>query len=284
VNDNRLSVVSLSVAAELLVALGTIALAGASYLSVRQSKRQLKVLSEQFSIARAQQAPILKLNEVKFEGNSLSLSVENIGGGPAIWLGLRTFFIPARMTIFDKQDGGTPLDPSQAEEAARQGKQLFMRYDMIHPEPKIVHEGEAVGWESMVSFLPNPTTNDPTLFPNEQQTVTTKPLFLITAHKVFLGAPFDYEQLKALLTANGVQYAALSLGLVAKDATDHPVRGRTIGAFVADFQRHETLEAAAKENHRPYFLAIAPETFFKEGWMKGDEYETSKNVDNVSPV
>ena len=89
-----------------------------------------------------------------------------------------------------------------------------MRYDMIHPEPKIIHEGEKVGWESMVSFLPNPTTNDPTLFPSEKQTVTTEPRFLIIAHKVFLGAPFGYAELKALLTANGVMYAALGFGLV----------------------------------------------------------------------
>ena len=119
-DDNPLSVVDLAVAAELLVAFGTIALAGASYLSVQQSRKQLRVLAEQFNIAKAERAPILKLNEVKFEGNNLTLSIENIGGGPAIWLGLRTYFIPTRMTIFDKQEGGTPLEPSQAAETSEQ--------------------------------------------------------------------------------------------------------------------------------------------------------------------
>ena len=276
--------VDLAVAAEFLVAIGTIALAAASYSSVQQNKKQLKVMSEQFVMTKSQQAPILKLDDFKFEGNKLTLTVENIGGGPAIWLGLMTRFIPAKKSILDNQKDGAVLDPPHLLEAVMQKTQLYWRYDLIHPKPKLVYENETVGWESSVSFLINPKTNDPTLFPNEKQTMTIEPTFLITAKKAFLAAPFDYEKLKTLLTSNGVKYAALDFDVVAKDSTDRLARGRSIGTFVADFERHATLEAAAKENHTPYFVAIPPETFFKIGWMKSDEYETNKRGESVSPV
>jgi hypothetical protein len=213
-----------TVAADILVAVGTMALAGTSYLSIRDNRKQLKLLTEEFKMSKSERAPILKLDEIKFEGNRLSLSVQNIGGGPAIWLGLRTSFIPAKQTFLDKQNG-SPLNPAQLQEEARQKVRLSWRYDMIHPRPTLVHESEKVGWEELVMFLPNPTTNDPTLFPNEKQTFSLEPHFLITAHKIFLGAPFSYDQLKILLTTNHVGYAALMLGLVAKDTTDREVAG-----------------------------------------------------------
>ena len=67
----------------LLVALGTILLAIISYKNIEILKKQTKLIFSQSNFLRLQQTPLLKIDDLKFNGNEIILGITNIGNGAA---------------------------------------------------------------------------------------------------------------------------------------------------------------------------------------------------------
>ena len=87
--------------ANLGVAVGTILLALFTFLLaiytskiIKSSEKQLRILKHQNRVIKSQQNPFLQVNEVKFNKNTVSFKVENVGFGNAYEIGIYSYFQP----------------------------------------------------------------------------------------------------------------------------------------------------------------------------------------------
>src|SRR5690554_1483059 len=116
--------------ASIAVAVATAALAGITYLTIRQSKNQLRALLSQNKLLRSQQYPILRVDSFSFDKNVIKVTVSNVGDGIATNIGLSVNFYPAVIAHADKD--GIILKGAELQKAineSREGKRLlYLKY------------------------------------------------------------------------------------------------------------------------------------------------------------
>lgn len=101
-NDFRIEVLmEINIIANLGVAVGTILLAFFTallafytYKIIKSSDKQLKLLKHQNRVIKSQQNPFLQVNGVKFNKNSISFKIKNVGLGNAHEIGIYSYFQP----------------------------------------------------------------------------------------------------------------------------------------------------------------------------------------------
>jgi hypothetical protein len=78
----------------ILLAFFTALLAFYTYKIIKSSEKQLKLLKHQNRVIKSQQNPFLQVNGVKFNENSISFKVKNVGLGNAYEIGIYSYFQP----------------------------------------------------------------------------------------------------------------------------------------------------------------------------------------------
>ena len=114
-----------------LVALGTLLLATATFMSVYQGRRQIQTLLQQLNLQIGQQIPHLFIKKVMFEGNTVKLDIENATSAPAFWLGLETRFHLIRLQYRDAANGGCVIPWGEAIKLKEEGKTVYGKYVLM---------------------------------------------------------------------------------------------------------------------------------------------------------
>src|SRR6266516_1972050 len=121
--------------AEIVLATGTLALAGLGYLTIRENRKQLSLLSLRTGIERAQLEPYLLVKTLNFEGNQLKLRIENKGNGHATWLGIQATFYPVERRSYADQSTSVPIN--QAQVIDRQSRGL-VAWEHFEPSQRLL--------------------------------------------------------------------------------------------------------------------------------------------------
>ena len=137
-----------------LVAVGTMLLAIATFMSVYQGRKQMQVISKQLNLQKGQQIPHMFIKKVVFEGDTVKLDVENATDVAAYWTGLETSFFLVRLQYYDGPDNGHEINRGEAIRMKEEGKIPYGKYYSLGPEAsKLTYEGKEVKPGSAVSFF-----------------------------------------------------------------------------------------------------------------------------------
>jgi len=261
--------------ASILAAATTLALAIAAFQAIGQNKKQLELLAGQTRVFQSQQAPIAIIKSFQFEQNSLKISVENIGTGPISLLVLRTLAVPTKITYLDGKDGPPIEDMKTLQRAFDEKRQLYWRYDM-KLQSEFKYEDNRVTLFDTVRFLHHPERKGGILLPKESATFAMEPLFGFKYKNRPPEASYPrFPEVKKMLESNGVTALAVDFDIMGRDMVDKPIQSQPMAKFVVDFSKHETLEHAFKENHRPYFLPLDSQEVLGDFPMSADDYSHS---------
>lgn len=185
---------------------GTIALAIATFLMVRQShsqsvamKEQLVALKEQTLFLQSKEGPILAIENFKFIANEIQLNISNIGNGKAIESALTADFFPTRKTIISSSELGKPLGVKEIRKAITKKQDLFMREDPdIYAEIKF--EDKKRYPAECMTFLVNNVNLPGMLNENKTESFSVEPWFLIKESKQYPSGKFaKFDELREIL-------------------------------------------------------------------------------------
>jgi hypothetical protein len=247
--------VDLGTASTLLVAIATMAVASVSYASVRQNRRQVNMLVRQTMLLKTQQDPIPLIKAFSFDKNTLKITLENAGNGPASSLAIGSSFVLARHAFFADSRGERPLSSSEFEDASKEKKQVFMRYE-LEVQRNLQDEGKKVFPTPVACQLINEERDTTLLLPHETCTYSLDLKFGLGPKS---GDPTSFppfDPLVGLLKENGITCFTVDFDLIGKNMAEDPIQRQRIGMFVVDLAKHKNLEEAFAEKTRPYFMPL----------------------------
>jgi hypothetical protein len=270
--------VEISTVLDGLVAVGTLGLAAAAFWGIRQNGKQVRALTRQTLILRAQNAPIPVVSEFQFIGDGLKLTIQNTGKSPISALVLSSQFMPTKREIYDEKRDGRQLGPDEVEMEMQQKKQLYQRFSMLVP-PEFVVDGKKINPVDTSKFLLHPVRKDNTLMPGETVTYEVEPVFGLNyknpppyfSTEIFAG-------LKEKLEANEISAVAVRFGILAKDWSEELLQPHDMANFIVDFAVEKTLEEGFKSKRRPYFEPLSRQEFMSTfGSIETDTWRTSRS-------
>ncbi len=258
------------------MAVGTIFLAIVAYRSLGEGKRQLKQVSRQTEIFRSQQDPFLKVQNFRFEGDTLVLDVENMGKGRAVWVGIESWFWLVYPRTYADREGRTPISYAQVEQGIAKGEKLvWTRFEMDTKTKLGYKDWKETFPTTAVTFLVNSRVGDAIIEAGEKCHFEVQPFFEVKNRAVdaseMKGSKFD--ELKQILKACRVRFVALELTSVCKDPLMNNVPGESFCKFVVDLDAHPTLESAFQKRIDFHFVPLGPREVAKMGFIDGDFYE-----------
>ena len=210
------------------------------------------MLVRQTMLLRSQQDPIPLVKEFSFEGNTLKISIENAGNGPASSLAIACDLVLARRALFRDSGGAEPISASEAAEALEGGKQPYMRYE-LNVGRWILDDGKKTRPTPVACLLINEAKGSTMLLPHESYTYSLEPKFGLGEHR---GDPTSFppfQFLVELLTKNGIDCFSVGFDLIGKNAADDPIQRQGLAMFVVDLAKDKTLQDAYKAKVRPYY-------------------------------
>lgn len=260
------------------VALGTLYLALIAKRSLQEGRRQLKILSSQTEIFRSQQDPFLKVNTFRFEGDKLLLDVENIGNGPATWVGVETWFEPTFPRTFADEDSTVPISAGEAASKVGKGEKVWSRFEMDTKTRLHYKDWKKTKPTSVVTLLLNKRIGDAILAAEERGQFEIQPLFEIK-NEVKMGSmkASKFDELREILIDNNIRFAALHFTTACKNSVLNNCYGESFCRFVVDLKRHSTLEEAYQSRYDFNFVTVGPREITKQlGWLDGELYRDMK--------
>lgn len=233
------------------VAGGTIALAVATFLMIRQSNSQLEQLRQQNLLTSSKNEPILKVSDFKFIDNKSQCRITNVGDGRAIHIGMSVHFIPS----VEKQ---------------------------IKIDAKIEFDGEPANSQDVINF---PIDQGMIILDSKETMVFSSEMLFGIGTKMKIGnidftttrQAFTFDKLKEFLKKFEIFSIAVDIGVIGKDYVEKPTPVTRIATFFVDFKKHKTLQEAYEEaitnEEKPYFFSL---TQGEIDWMDGDLYKNSR--------
>ena len=265
--------------ATLLVAAATLVLALVTYSNVQQNKRQVNILRKQSLILRSQQDPIPLIKSLSFEKNTLKITVENAGNGPASSLAIGTSFLLARRELFADSEGTKTLSQEDFQHAV-DGK--IMVYGKYHLEvkKKLLVEGKRAYPADLACQLVDEEKNSTILLPHETRAYSLELTFGIGRSKndPYIFPHFDY--LAQELKKSGITCISVALDLIGKNMAEDPIQRQGIAQFLVDLEMHPSLEDAFKQKTRPYFTGLDRMEVARMIPLSRDMYLNSKYAAN----
>jgi hypothetical protein len=260
-----------------LVALGTILLAIATFMSVLQGRKQMQTLLRQVNLQVGQQIPHLFIQRVTFERDSVKIDVENATNVPAFWLGLETRFHLIRQSYSDSADGGREITWGEAIKLKEAGKIVYGKYLLLLPHewPKLVQENREVKPETAVTFFA-PQGVSMYFPPKSTIQVSTTPRFAISwmekDNRTWQG--LEYIRFRDFLLRNNIDRVAVSMMLVCKDASEKPVAQDYVASFLIVTATDKSLEDSSKNAQKFDFLPLSQlDTLSDKYWITEEVYD-----------
>lgn len=247
------SVVDPNLIIGICVAVGTIALAIATFSIVKQSTAQLKELRHQNLLTSSKNEPLLKITDFKFVENHSRCIITNVGEGVAMHLGITTSFTPAL--------GSHP--------------DIFAKFEL---------DGKPVRTTELVNF---PSDKKMLILNHKESGV------LVTDTKFGLGQKFKidkkeitmtrqaftFERLKEYLNKYDISSIAVDIGVIGKDFVESPTLVTRITTFFVNLEKHNSLqdayEESLKKGDRPYFLSLSQDEI---EWTDASMYRNMRTV------
>lgn len=234
------------------VAGGTIALAIATFLMIRQSNSQLKELRRQNLLTSSKNEPILKVTNFKFIANKSQCTITNVGEGRAIYIGMSAHFEPSVRNQL-KINAMLELD----------GEPAYTR-ELINFPP-----------EEGMRILDHKETG---IFVSEVMFGIGKKTKIGNVEFITTRQAFTFDELKQFLKSSGTSSIAVDIGVIGKDFVENPTPVTRIATFFVDFEKHSTLQEAYEEamakKEKPYFFPLTQSEIV---WMDGDMYRQSRS-------
>jgi hypothetical protein len=260
-----------------LVAIGTILLAIATFMSVLQGRKQMQTLLKQVNLQVGQQIPHLFVRKVTFEGDSVKIDIENATNASAHWLGLETSFHLIRQRYSDSAHDGREITWGEAIKLKEEGKIVYGKYFLLGPHewPRLVHDNREVKPETAVTFF-KPQGVSIYFPPKSTIQVSTTPRFAFSwmeqDNRRWQG--FEYARFRDFLLRNNIDKVAVSMLLVCKDASEKPIAQSYVASFLINTASDKSLEDSSKSEQKFDFLPLSQLDFLSdEFWITEEIYD-----------
>lgn len=223
-------------------AIGTIVLAIITYVSVRNSRDQLKFLREQTKIMRHDKYPLLKIINLKCKSNLITLNLKNIGEKNAFKIGVESRFLLAR-DYSSKEGISFGFDPTVLQ-------------DINNNNPLIKSNGYVVWNNKRETFF---------ISPKESETLPFLPKFGVLYGderdmfkiKVF-GRSFDLNELINIVRYNKKRFIEIELNLVYQDYMGELKERIPVFRYIFDIEKDKTLEDCFKRKWSGNLTPVGP--------------------------
>jgi len=262
-----------------LVAVGTLALAIATFMAVYQGRKQLQTLSRQVNLQIGQQIPHLFMKQVIFEEDIVKLDIENATNAPAYWVGLETEFFLVRERYYDAQHNGREISWGEVVKLREDGKTVYGKYYPLvgHECPKLVHEGKEVKPGTGISFCA-PEGVSVYFPPKATAQVKTTPRFVVylTEKEGWSWMGFEYGTFRDFLLKNSIDTVAVSMSLIWKDAGETVLGQTYVASFVIRTALDKSLAESSRHAQRFDFLALSHQQLLSDRmWITGEDYRNT---------
>jgi len=233
-----------------VLAVATFLLARAASKTLEEEKQQLRMLTYQAKAVRSQMDPLLKLRSWSFKGNKLSVEVENLGPGRAFWLVVRSWFNPASMITYAKENGPPLTDEEIKSLIAKGVKKVWVRpTGLLQGSRRLDFQGMEVETADTANTLYNDKLGGESILdPGNRLVMEVEPSFAIKpAKKRFVSGswafnPLDFDHAKDFLRSNGATFAVLGFDIACKNSVGDTVHGESFGHLVVHLYEDASLE------------------------------------------
>jgi len=213
----------------LITAIGMLVVAIATLINGFILRSQLKLVEKQTILQRSGVYPFLEVESENFRKNKISLKLKNKGRGPAFNVGLCLGFTPLKKAggrfefpeIYEIENSKKRVYPTRNVVFLKDLKKA----PILHPNDKDSLEGEAIFYYRHL----------------KPKTFSFKTMGLP-------GKGIYFDELKAILLKNNIQFVAIEVSVVYKDITESIIEFNPLHDVVADLKRHASLEDVIKEN------------------------------------
>lgn len=281
----------------LLVAIGTILLAIISYKNIEILKKQTKLIFSQSNFLRLQQIPLLKIEDLKFNGNEIILGITNIGNGIAKEIGVKSVFFIVTPYLVEPPD-----EKMKGEILKKQGiskndweattklfgremwlkyklkldKELFIKEDDDKSSRNSSKEKKKAYPATYIRYLKEEKNVSPILEVGKTGVFKCVPGFWIKyGESLSFAKGFSYDELLNFCKENDVEFLGVKFDLVYKDLAEDIQMPEELVTCAIIINSHKTLEEAVKENHQLDFFALGQfELEKKIGGKLEDSYES----------
>ncbi len=259
-----------------LVALGTIGLAVAAFVSMNQGRKQTQAILRQLNLTIGQQTPYLFIKSVSFEHDSVSLEIENATNVPAFWVGLVTRFFFVCERYYDSPSGDHEVGWGEAVKLRDQDKIVYSKYYSPAPDrwPKLIHDDKAVVPDASVSFFDPQGVS--VHFP-PKSIVQVKSLLRFVVSWPGKDGPssqaFEYGAFRDFLLKNNVDQVAISVSLICKNAEELPLGQGYVTSFILRTSSDKSLSDSSKNAQRFDFLPLSHAEYLSaKFWITYEQY------------
>lgn len=279
--------------ANLGVAVGTILLAFFTFLlavytnkTIKSSQKQLRILEHQNRVIKNQQNPFLQVNEVKFNKNTISFKVENVGLGIAYEVGIFSYFQPVLLEGIG-YNNLTELFKIPAEYMEALKTSPESKYNLLN----LFNEGKLKDWYHNLIFNYNPAQlvdidgskgnkildngyvtfpegkySNLVIKPNEDELelacepkycvcyFETEKLASSKSYIYYLASKgksvsryFNFDELIKIMEKNKICFVNLIFKLVYKNQYEEMLESVSLKNFVFSIKEHRNLEDAFKQ-------------------------------------
>jgi hypothetical protein len=270
----------MQIVSNFLVGIGTLVLAVIAWWGLRQASNQQHILSKQLDIQQTQLRPNIQVKSFNFKKNALSVEIENVSTVAAYRVGVSTRFYLVYPLFFDSPESNQPLSRSRVEQMIAKKKQLYAKYQLVHPKkgPKLIYEGNIVIPDEAVTFAGNDLPGA-IILSRETRNITVEPRFNVSTGLItgLTGKAFDFAELTRFLLQHDVQWVAVSFALIFKDVTEEIIGSEWITKFAFDIKGRTSLANAHTHGSPIYFLPLsAAEIQTKKMYLPGQSYRSRK--------
>jgi hypothetical protein len=199
-----------------------------SLYSVSRVRKYVQLVERQTLFQRTEVYPILRIEERSFQKDVAYLRLNNVGKGPAVDIGLKTYALPL------KPGGGV--------------------WDLVGSLSGFQERKKVNLYPSHITLFLKNEKHQITLLPDSADLFSAGVLFGFNFSKKeteVSGKAHSFDELKKMLLANKLRFAALFLSLVYKDLTETILETEPICSLVMDVQKHGNIEEVIQD-HIPF--------------------------------
>lgn len=283
----------------IMVAVGTLALAVYAHKNIKSSNEQLKFLNKQTKIFTSHQEPYLFIQEKKFKGNKIELSLSNHGEGIAHHIAVNTILAPVEVKITEESERLLRETPHENwDKLDIQGrfnpvprKSLLLENEenigsTSHKKSTILGKSTTVYPSSAVTFLFNSENGQSIIKPGDRDKLSLMNLnhismLQVTKTKMSLNQVlFHFDELKDFLIKNDTQYIGIMFELVCSDKIGKIYHFQEIDSCVVDLKKNKTLEEAIESGRKVPSSLGRIEYQKKIGWQPYSVYKGLKEIED----
>jgi len=249
-----------------LSSISTLFVAILTYFNLRIVSKQTNFLEKQVLYQRLDSYPLVQVKEVKYVGNSIHLTLKNVGKGPATHLAISNQFSAMNLSKTGQDSEGRPIVNEKGELPVKDFKFVQKVKD---------DKGKTMHPSSGVNLLEDESGKS-ILYPDEEKTyILPKINFCFKYGRGMYSDSYspEYTKMTEILLNNRVGFISLDLNLRYKDFSEIRTEFEFIKSIVVSLRSHKNLEDAMKENKEFKQRTL----YFDEiDYLPLDIYESSK--------